>query len=106
MERGGQRCAVEIVAQPLPASPDMTLADPLAALVVKGGKPGQRCDLLATEAADLRQAHQDGGRGAQCDAVHAGDQPEPLGEIRVPADRRDQLLELLLEEPAESLDLV
>src|SRR5260221_309914 len=84
----------------------MAQAIPLAAVVVVGSEPGQRGGLLATDAADLRQAHQDGGRGTQRDTIDAGDQVEPLGEVTVPADRLDQRFELPLEKPAVSLDLV
>ena len=101
-----QRGCVQAVAQPLTASRNVSNATPVATVVVIGSKPGQCCSLLTTDAADLRHPHQDDSCGAQRDTVDAGDQVEPLGEIAVLADRRDQLLELLAEKPAQSLDFL
>src|SRR6202023_4004092 len=101
-----QRGCVQAVAQPLTASRNVSNATPVATVGVIGSKPGQCCSLLTTDAADLRHPHQDDSCRAQRDTVDAGDQVELLGEIAVLADRRDQLLELLAEKPAQSLDFL
>ena len=54
----------------------------------------------------LKYAHQNGDRGSQTDAVHAGDQVEPSREITMLANGGDQLLELGLQEPLEPVDLL
>ena len=76
----------------------MTHSDLIAAVVVIGSKPGECGGLLAGDAADLGHAHQDGDGGSQADAVDAGDQVEPFGEIAMLADCCDQRLELDLAE--------
>src|SRR5580704_7484904 len=106
MEGRGERGIVYVVAQPLTTSLDVPRGRLVATILVVGRKAGQRRDLLAADPADLGHAHQNGDGGAQRDAVNAGNQIEALGEVAVSADRGDQVLELLLEKPAQSLDLV
>src|SRR5262249_46159227 len=105
-ERSGQCCGVQAMAQSFTASCDMACANALAAVVIVRGKPGQCGHLFAAEAAGLGQADQEGGCGAQSDAVDAGDQIEPIAQVTMSADGREQLLELVAKKPAESPDLI
>src|SRR5437773_1001583 len=84
----------------------MSQTTSFAAVIVIGSKAGDRGGLFAADAADLGHTHQNGDRGSQTDAVHAGDQVEPSREITMLANGGDQLLELGLQEPLEPVDLL
>src|SRR5438552_522487 len=91
-QRGDPCRGVEIIAQPLAATRDVSIAGVLATVVIVGGKPSQRAGLAAAELADLRHAHHEGACGAQRNAIDAEDQVEPLGEIGMLTDRRHSCL--------------
>src|SRR5437773_12111727 len=84
----------------------MSQTTSFAAVIVIGSKAGDRGGVFAAYAADLGHTHQNGDRGSQTDAVHAGDQVEPSREITMLANGGDQLLELGLQEPLEPVDLL
>src|SRR5207248_2620904 len=89
------------------ASPfDMSQTSSLAAVIVIGSKAGDGGGLFAADAADLGHAHQNGDRCARADAVHAGDQIEPVGEIAMLANGGEQLLEFALQLSLEPIDLL
>jgi hypothetical protein len=62
--------------------------------------------LFACHAADLRHADQNGDCGSQTDAINAGDQVKPLGQIVVLPNCADQALEFAVQEALEPADLL
>src|SRR5437588_3987828 len=76
---------------------DMSQTSSLAAVIVIGSKAGDRSGLFAADAGD---------RCSRADAVHAGDQIEPVGEIAMLANGGDQLLEFALQQSLEPIDLL
>ena len=82
-EGGRQRGGVEAGAQPLAAAVNVALAVMLAAVIVIGHKARESGGVLAAQAANLGHAHQDGDCRALANAIDAGDQIEPRGEVAV-----------------------
>src|ERR1019366_2090546 len=105
-ETSRQSGVINALAQALTTPIDTPRSDAVATVVVVRSKACERGDLLAGDAADLGHSHQDGDRGWQADAIDAGDQIEPRGEIRMLADRRDQLLTLAPENLVETSDFL
>src|SRR5258708_39086261 len=85
--------AVYKARQPLTAALAVPGTNLLTAVIIIGGKSGERGSLLPGDLADLGHTHEDGDGSRQPNAVDAVDQIEPLGEVGMLADRRDQSLE-------------
>ena len=93
-ERGGKSGSVKGTTQARATAQDVTGTDQIAAVAIIWSKPCKRSRLLARNAADLRHAHHNRDCGWQSDAIHAVDQIEPLAEVAVLADCRNEALKL------------